>query len=214
VERLAPEGAPLEFLSGQPLYRCRKTPGQWPLYQIGPGVFTANIVPEYGGWAAFRQFLAEGLAHLMEAFPLPERLMKVSALELRYIDAFTKVHGIDDEVFIQRHLGFNISLPESLKTEILARDQMVALSAHFVCQTQRPEVGLNIKVGQGKSANQPAIILDLRTVSKGEIQSAEAAIIGWFDAAHSVLHDSFELITSQGPKIELVRTDDAPANRR
>ena len=92
-ETIIPKEVPAELLPNKPRERLRASEGAWPLYQIGPGIFTVNVVPPYSGWLDFRKTLAEGLKLLIESYPSAEQYMKVTHLELRYIDAFTSRHG-------------------------------------------------------------------------------------------------------------------------
>jgi uncharacterized protein (TIGR04255 family) len=64
-ERLVPVGFPYFPLSV--VYRFRKAPSQQEnfLYQIGPGVFSANAVPPYRDWESFRPIVQEGVQALL-----------------------------------------------------------------------------------------------------------------------------------------------------
>src|SRR5579862_288637 len=66
-ERLVPQGFP--GLPFQPIYRYSRTgtkPGE-PIFQLGPGVFSAHITPPYNSWDDFRPFLEMGISVLLEA---------------------------------------------------------------------------------------------------------------------------------------------------
>jgi uncharacterized protein (TIGR04255 family) len=93
VERLLPEQIPLEMMPHRAVFRFRRAAETWPLFQVGPGVFTANIVPPYQGWGDFRQSISSGLDLLLASYPLRPSYFRIEKLELRYIDGFTKRHA-------------------------------------------------------------------------------------------------------------------------
>ena len=74
-ERLFPKEIPIELLPYKPRLLLRKQKNQWPIFQIGPGLFTANIVPPYLGWKEFRETLVIGLEALVSSYPLAPKTM-------------------------------------------------------------------------------------------------------------------------------------------
>ena len=113
VQRVVPEEIPIELTSENPIFRFRKAKNAWPLYQNGPGLFTANIVPPYKGWKEFKKFLDEGLTHLYSSYPMPNEYLRIKRLELRYMDAFQAHHGAIKRYpnFLEDHLGIVLRLP-------------------------------------------------------------------------------------------------------
>src|SRR5687768_10684619 len=114
VERLIPDDFPLELIAHKPVLRFRKSPNTWPVYQFGPGFFSTNMVPPYDGWNDFKAKATLGLDHLLACYPLPERFMKLRQLELRYIDAFSRKHGMEDRASFLRKLQVQVVLPRQL----------------------------------------------------------------------------------------------------
>src|SRR5262245_8926214 len=61
---------------------------EFPLLQIGPGIFASNQSAEYE-WQGFKKQTLRGLDALLTSYPsLPSISMTPTYLELRYIDAF------------------------------------------------------------------------------------------------------------------------------
>src|SRR5579863_2360328 len=67
VERVVPTGFPLLAHQVTLRYRNVAEVEGVPLFQLGPGVFTANLSPPYKSWEAFRPFIDLGLGLLLES---------------------------------------------------------------------------------------------------------------------------------------------------
>ena len=202
IERLAPEGAPREMLGGQPLLRFRRAPREWPLYQIGPGVFTCNITPRYEGWHAFRPVLEDGIQLLLTSYPMPHEYFKLAGLQLRYIDAFTKLHGFEIPIaFLSEHLGFTITAKSGFYTILNASEHDTQVRLDIQCPTsQPPNSACELKFFSGTKAKSPALIAEIKVLSKTHPEPTLDAIMQWMDSAHSTLHNLFEFTTSEALK--------------
>lgn len=213
VEPIVPGSMPVELFAGRPTIRFRPDADQWPLLQIGPGIFVANIVPPYNGWPEFRKFLTLGTAALDTAWPLGDR-PTITKLRLRYIDAFTKVNGyVADASFLSNGLKLGAGIP----AEVLARLSCLPESAEVRAATSfavaSPVNGTATFSGrQGKSQDQDAYIADfaIETPESGA-PSALADVVGWFDLAHDFLRNAFlelvspDLETTFGARIPVTR---------
>jgi uncharacterized protein (TIGR04255 family) len=201
-ERIIPVGVPLELLAGQPVSRFRQKANSWPLYQLGAGVFTCNVVPPYGGWSVFRDTLAEGVEALFEAFPAANIQLKVDLLRLRYINGFDAAHGYrgDPLRYIQSHLGLKLAPPTALLAQLQSSEDRVIPSYEMTIPTgDGSEVML--KTGAGQKNSSPAVVLELWVTEKRQPPSEIERICRWYDTAHKVLHDTFEfLLTEQARK--------------
>jgi hypothetical protein len=70
-------------------YRTEDAP-DFPLLQVGPGIFAANHGPLYE-WHEFKSFGIEGLKALLASYPkLPGFPLEPTHLELRYLDIFDR----------------------------------------------------------------------------------------------------------------------------
>lgn len=61
---------------------------EFPLLQIGPGIFAANQSADYD-WPSFKRLIQDGLRALLSSYPRSAGFpMRPNYLELRYVDAF------------------------------------------------------------------------------------------------------------------------------
>lgn len=208
VETLIPKDFPSELLPNKPHHRFRRGPDRWPLYQLGPGLMTANIVPPYNGWAAFRNHLAAGFEALVKFYPLGTEL-PVSRVELRYINAFRKKHGLTSyQQFINDHL----SLPCTPGNNFFGShvtdntEPTIRFEVNFSCKDLPASFG-TIRVSPGQVHEEAAVILEL------VVYSPFANPIPWFDKAHATISAWFSDLTSEtlktamGPKLSLGGVD-------
>jgi len=202
VERLLPQDMPVELAPGQPLLRFRKSAGAWPLYQIGSGVFTCNIVPPYRGWAAFRQVIADGLAILFKSFPAPEHQFRSTLISLRYVDVFTKKHGFEDSAtaFLRDQLGIRFGLPQELLDRLESEPNKVAPIFEARTPIDQTDRFFVVKAQQGLSDGLPAVVMELRISSASRLSASDQEVMRWFDEAHDVQHDIFDLMSSDSLK--------------
>ena len=204
VQRLVPEEVPIELTSGNPIFRFRKAKNAWPLYQNGPGLFTANIIPPYKGWKEFKKFLDEGLTHLYSSYPMPNEYLRIKRLELRYMDAFQVQHGAIKRYseFLEDHLGIVLRLPNLSDKEAMAASLIGDI--HIPLPNMKSLGIISIKPGQitQKDKKNEAIIMEL-IIRKNEFppQFNKRNIVSWFDKGHSLLHKWFGQVCSDELKV-------------
>lgn len=70
-ERLVPSGFPMMLF--QPVYRYRKSASADAsvLYQVGPGLFSANAIPPYKSWDTFSPTVERGENRQGDHVPIP-----------------------------------------------------------------------------------------------------------------------------------------------
>ncbi len=212
-EHLVPDHVPIEFFSNQPLVRFRKHANSWPLYQLGPGIFVTNLVPPYQGWQDFKKVLVHGLQGLFAAYPYAGDQLKISKLELRYLDAFSKRHGFDNYAnFLTEGLGMSLQVPAAiLEGSADGGNQGVVTNSDISFPLKKlPDSKGKIAVGLGASSNEPAVIAQFACVYEGPaLQPRDQALLDWFDRAHVELRDWFERMVSEpvkktfGPKTNI-----------
>jgi len=201
-ETLIPNEIPRELLAYQITDRFRRTPSSWPIFQIGPGVFTVNITPPYGGWSSFTPFIQQGIELLLESFPAPSQLMKVKECRLRYIDAFTQAHTrIDHLEFLTRGLGLNLSIGHGKPSEPITTEKLTDLSASMVYNMGISNSKLHVQIGSGFSSGTPATVVTLEAISTRNSEAPESTkLLEWYESAHSDLSATFESLLSQDVK--------------
>lgn len=199
LERLAPPQAPIEMLAGQPILRFRRSPNTWPVYQLGPGVFTCNHTPPYQGWSSFKGVLQSGLDLLVASWP-PSYPMQLVKLRLRYIDAFVEKYGYsgNDPIFLKTALtGAGAGLPEALIQHFSNKPEsmQVTVASRFAIDSLKGTTA-SIAFGPGQTAQgSRAYMADFAV----EVDCAGSPIgpgdcMPWFDSAHGVVRNLFDRI--------------------
>lgn len=204
IERLVPPDMPLELVPRRPVYRIRKEKNEWPLYQIGPGLFTCNIVPVYQGWPSFRDFLGAGIAELMDSFPMPAQYIKFSSLQLRYIDGFVEKHGLKDiNSFSRDCLGVDVSLRSEILKKHAHEDPELSVNAAISFRALSPKRAMaRLKIDPGEINSESGLILDMHVMSNPQdsISPTSEYMMTWMDEAHETISSMFESMTSDALK--------------
>jgi len=198
-EDVAPPGAPLEFFGDQVVKRFRRKPGGWPLYQIGPGVFAANIVPPYQGWENFKPIIRDGFDTFFKTHPGTKKSLKIIRLQLRYINAFDEEFGmIHPGQFIRDQLKLAIPIPSGLNKTKKKRDADVHQEGRLMMLlNEPPDAGGIISWKGGKKKNKPAVIMeiDIRT-AKGRPPQKSLSMMAWLNKSHGIVHTWFHSVLS------------------
>ena len=196
-ERVVPAGFPL--MSFQPVYRYRKsTPEEGTtLYQLGVGLFSANITPPYQSWEAFRPIVEKGVAMLLECRDEAERASPFVMASVRYIDAFKAdlTQGRTTVAFLSETLGFAVKLPAAIESQT---DPSAPIKP--VLQFSIPlKSGLvmNVNAGEGVVDGQEAVITDTSVLTPQAVAANLSAVMAAFDSAHDVIRATFLGITQK-----------------
>lgn len=210
IETLIPDSVPLELLGYQVVSRYRTAPGTWPLFQIGPGVFSCNAVPPYQGWREFRGHLMSALEVLFAAFPSSDKLFQYESASLRYLNAFTdEFGGTEALTFLRDGLGTEVTIKAPEFAGIIpATPHRVALDLEYGLATKGDV--LQLKAFPGQKDGREATLVELGTVGRDiQCEASADSLLEWFDSAHIVLSNVFEALTSDvvknvmGPKSEV-----------
>lgn len=184
LERIIPSGFPVPL--GSVVYRYRKVEeDQHTLYQLGPGIFTANGLPPYDSWSKFRPHVMQGLSAAIEVENL--RAQTEFQLILRYVDAFVgeNLAGETPYGLMHRMVGFSFNPPKNVDA---SRDPH---SARF--SVEYPCLGsgvFTVEAGRGMKEEHDALILNT-TVGIKFNSTDPSAIISKFDELQDVLHDAY-----------------------
>lgn len=200
TESLVPPNVPIELVANRVVKRFRPAENQWPVFQIGPGIFTVNIVPPYGGWARFRPVLQKGLEYLFACYPLADKSLHFRQFDLKYIDAFTERLGFREmRSFLREHINIEITLPQEIWDE--ASDTAPALiqgEVSLPLKALADSRGI-IRLGSGQANNQDAAVLELAVRRAGALKEREA-IMDWMDESHDILRSWFQRLMSEKMK--------------
>ena len=156
-ERLLPVGFPL--LPFTVVYRFRKTAsGGNFLYQIGPGLFSANALPPYRDWDSFRPIVREGIQALLESRH-PTENVPFAAVILRYIDLFSEefTEGKRSFRFLNEVLGVKLELPNILNGQV--SDINLVQAGLQLSMPLRNGLAMNINLQDGAAAGKAGILM-------------------------------------------------------
>jgi uncharacterized protein (TIGR04255 family) len=197
VERLLQPTLPM--FAYQPALRFREPGNDHAnvLYQLGPGLFSANAVPPYKSWEGFSPVLINGVNAIMEARPLAERAMPMSTVSLRYINAFgpSLTQGMPASVFINDVLGFSVSLPASAQKLLVG-----GALPKPVIQVQLPlERGMlmNIAIGEGLTVAGPGVIMDTTVATSAPVTPDPKVIVETLTDEWKLIHTLFFDLTNR-----------------
>jgi uncharacterized protein (TIGR04255 family) len=194
-ERLIPTGAPA--IQGQAVVRFRSSSPDKTgvLYQVGPGMFSANAVPPYRSWKNFFPEVEAGLNVLLSS-RRADNAKPFNPTSLRYINAFRPelMQGRDSADFISTVLKFGVDLPEAVlkhRAPSKSLQEFIGIVVPVTAGVLRLNVGEAIVAGIGK-----AVLLDMTLSSEDTIEPIKDLLVERLNSAHSVLHEMFLELTA------------------
>jgi uncharacterized protein (TIGR04255 family) len=177
------EMAPQAFMY-QAVKQYRPGAGQWPLFQLGPGVFTVNDTNKDYDWQGrFSVLIAKGLDKLEKAYEGP---LAYSQAALRYIDA-VKVKDydfVDWASFIPGHLNF--SFKNDFDSGMVPKD--VSFQQLFSLE-DGSQLHLNIASGKDGEGNDQ-MIWQTSIIRSGAFTKEE--LLQWAERAHAKSSEVFK----------------------
>ena len=190
VERVVPAGFPL--FAHQVAFRYRNTTGieGAPIFQVGPGIFTANISPPYKSWEGFVPFIELGLDLLLESRSDQDKNREFSDVRLRYLDAFGENLRQEKPIarFLLEDLGVHVRLPEAIMN--FCSDQE-AIKPNISVKIPIAIGSMELKISEGWVRNASSLVMDTTIVCSGPFAPEKGKILAALNSAHHVIHDSF-----------------------
>ena len=191
-ERVVPPG--YLALPYQPVYRFKHSEegSVRTLYQIGPGLFSANAVPPYESWEErFEQVIRSGVEGLLQSRSKSEIARPFTGLSLRYIDAFTAIHteGRDIGRFMEEVFKITVNAPMAL-TRHLKSDSTIKSMVQLQIPMHDGFV-MGVSVGEGIANFQQAILMDTSVASALPVQANVSAVMERFARAHEAIGTTF-----------------------
>jgi uncharacterized protein (TIGR04255 family) len=191
AERIVPPGFPITLF--QPVFRYRRGAEAHAsvLFQVGPGVFSANAIRPYRSWETFSPIVQAGVVALLKTRGESEKALPFTSLSLRYVNAFGPelTGGRDIGLFVREVLGFAVALPEALTKHIEAG------------KTEKPSLGfslplsngmsMNITIGEGLINNEASIIMDATVAATKPTAPDQGTLMAAFNGARGVIHEMF-----------------------
>lgn len=188
-ERLLPPGFPVE--TGRAVWRFRPVDGAT-LWQVGSGVFTANAVPPYKSWDEFRPHLRTGIELMLKARRGKEHgTDQLTTVSLRYVDAFGPelTQGMPMVDFLCAKFGFELKLPDPIVKDV-DHNFPIELNTKFEFQLKNG-MRFGMSIAPGTFQNEPSLMVTTGVFKATPTDSNLDAIMGVFESAHTIIHDTF-----------------------
>ncbi|WP_440780179.1 TIGR04255 family protein [Pseudomonas syringae] len=200
VERMVPQGFP--WMTGGPVFRyTHNSNGQGSreelksstIFQIGPGVFTANAVPPYTSWDDFEPLVRHGVEAML-SMKFSSGRPKTFLPSLRYVDAFDTdlTQGMSLRDFLDSVMGLSIRLPESLISRSSLSDTEVPMT-HVIVPLEFGK--LMLQFIDGMVNGRRVYILDMAVHFERFERDDVAGIMEAFSGARDVIHEVFVGLT-------------------
>ena len=182
--RIVPTEFPDLLFFYRPVHQYWKAENNWPVIQLGPGIFTINCTDQVYDWdTIFRPLIADGISWLMQAYKEPIQLAFAS---LRYIDAIkTDDFGRLDngwQDFIKNN--FNIEFNNSFNTR--GQQRRIQIEQSFDLDDGSE---LQVQLGNGTKNNDQALVWQTAILRKHSFSQEE--LLNWADNAHNISHALF-----------------------
>lgn len=184
---LKPSSIPDNVFNNRPMYQYWAEKNQYPVFQLGPGIFTVNETEKNYEWEYFRELILEGVDWLTKSY---SGKLDFSVAELRYIDAIEMNDDIEKDLtkFIAEHLKIEI------KNQIVeARLNDLQLHQRFKVDNENY---LSLLLTNGvKNSNQSKAIILQTSYNKTSNISLENLNV-WIDIAHDTCSSLFKKMIS------------------
>jgi len=204
VERANLQKGPLDIpsLPFQATYRFRKEKNTWPCFQIGLGLFTANVTNEFymGGWNSFKESIQLGLEILSDGHPTGFNNLPIVSTELRYIDGFTFADGETAEDFIMNNLSLKFELSDRITANPNLPPPMINPDLSFSLKCENPKGYLISKLQSGKINGVPGLIstTSVKSTNKDCPDISVESFAKWSQDAHELQTFFFENFLEPG----------------
>jgi uncharacterized protein (TIGR04255 family) len=184
---LKPSTVPDILFVNRPIYQFWAAEYQYPVFQLGPGVFTVNETEKNYEWSYFRNLILQGVEWLKESY---SNKLDFSVVELRYIDAI--------EVNDDNQKDLTKFIADNLKIEI--KNQVIDAKLNDLQIHQRFRIDnenhLSLLIANGiKNINQSKAIILQTSYNKTSNISLEN-LTAWIDVAHNTCSLLFKKMIS------------------
>jgi len=172
----------------RPVYQFWAGENQYPVFQLGPGVFTVNETDKNYEWKHFRELILEGIEWLKKSY---SGMLDLSMAELRYIDAI--------EVTDDNQKDLSKFIVNNLKIEI--NNQIIDHRLTDIQLHQRFKIdnenSLSLLVTNGLKNNNQAKAIILQTSYNKTTNITFENLTVWIDVAHNTCSSLFKQMISK-----------------
>ncbi len=172
-------------------HRFRVAEDDWPLVQLGPGIFTVNDTGKYR-WSDYRARVIDAQKKLYDAHPKSGEL-KIENLTLRYINAVEFDHQSSSVLdFLNEKMKVSISLPQSLfeNTDVDLLPQH--FQTHQMYHSKKPLGIVQISFATGQRDGKSALLWETMCQSAGDdLPKMPEEFETWLDQSHTLVKNWF-----------------------
>lgn len=194
-ERLVPHGfPPMPFA---PVYRYSQSgtrPGE-PVFQLGPGVFSAHITPPYKSWDKFRPYVEIGVKALLQARGESERDAQFTNATVRYLDCFTEAYleGRSESRFLTEVLGIEINPgPAILKQLAEGKEITPSLQLSIPLTEERT---MELSLAHGVTPVASGLIMNTAVTTARGLPPVQVDVMRFLDDSRVIISDTFVEMT-------------------
>ena len=209
-EPLQTANIPDELAGHMVQHRFRYKKDDWPLVQIGPGIFSVNETAKYK-WRKFKEDVSEAFSKLYEIYPETDEL-KANSLHLRYIDAVEVDYNNEDiYAYLKDKMGIELSFPNIFFKESNIDSNPLSFNWNSSFRCKKPNGVVSIRFYTGKREKNCLIWETGVHSANQDIPILPDDINNWLEEAHGITHDwFFKLI--EGGSGELLRRFENESN--
>ena len=172
----------------RPVYQFWSGENQYPVFQLGAGVFTVNETEKNYEWKNFKSLILEGVDWLKKSY---SNELDFTFVELRYIDAIEA--GDDNQKDLAKFITDNLKIEISNKI-IDAKLSDIQLHQRFKIDNENY---LSLLITNGiKNINQSEAII-LQTSYNKTSNIPLDNLISWIDTAHDTCSSLFKKMISK-----------------
>ncbi len=165
-----------------------RSPGGYPLLQVGPGIFAVNETERYT-WKTFKPTVLTGMDALQKAYPGD---LGPDGLVLRYINTVPFDSSTGDVLrFARENLNVSVELPETLFRQRPIEPNPTVFGLQMSYRLTDPLGAIAFKIGDAKVPNGPSVAWEVIVQSQGNEVPDLDHLKSWLDRAHAVARSSF-----------------------
>lgn len=190
-EQLPTASIPDEMLENVVQHRFRKSENNWPLIQIGPGIFAVNDTKDYA-WEDFEKRVVKGVNTLFEIYPDSKNLI-ITNLMLRYIDAIEfDFEKQDIFEFLKEQMKIEVSMPTQLFEETEVDKKPLTFNWIFSFPCAKTKAIVTLRIGRGKKQDIDALLWETIVQSQSkDVPKLPSELKEWLNNAHNITDDWF-----------------------
>lgn len=192
-EPLPTASMPDEMLAYAVQHRFRVEKGKWPLVQVGPGIVTLNDTENYSWDNDFEQRATKLITTLFETYPHAKKSLKISGIQLRYIDAIDFNFSNENIfLFMRDKLKISLSFPDELFNDSPIKSLPTGINTLFAFPITDPSGILSLRFANGTHNQAEALIWETEVRSKeSELPEMPENFSKWLNSAHDLTHNMF-----------------------